>query len=377
MFILTELKLSRMGIFDKVFGKKEQNREVEIKTYKDFWDWFLTKEKDFFEVMKSHQNIETDFFDVMAPKLRQINEGYYFLAGMSEDSVAELIITVDGDIKNIVFAEELIAAAPQLEGWKFTALKPEMNLEHGINMDGRDFSKDNIFFYSNEIEDYPDEIDVTFVYEGLTEENKNDCVTGVCIFLDNFLGELNFATQIDTFNVIGKQDAKNDLVPVSKLKDFLLWREREFTEKYKNIKSFDEDDNFSIFEATLNDGRPLIAAINTSLLNYDAKASYPWISVLKVQYNGENNNGLPEQRDFEKLSNIEEQIIAELKIKDGNLYIGRENADNLKESYFASKDFRKPSKILQKAIKENPEYKMTLEIYKDKYWQSFERYKVN
>ena len=26
---------------------------------------------------------------------------------------------------------------------------------------------------------------------------------------------------------------------------------------------------------------------------------------------------------------------------------------------------------------DHPEYKMTLEIYKDKYWQSFERYNVN
>jgi len=36
-----------MGIFDKVFGKKEENEGAEIKTYKDFWDWFMTKEKDF------------------------------------------------------------------------------------------------------------------------------------------------------------------------------------------------------------------------------------------------------------------------------------------------------------------------------------------
>lgn len=366
-----------MGIFDKVFGKKEENEEAEIKTYKDFWDWFMTKEKDFFEVVKNHNNIETDFFDLLASKLKQLNEGYYFLCGMSQDEIAELIITADGDIKNIVFAEELVAESPKLDRWKFTALKPEMNLDHGIKMDGRDFSKENISFYSNEIDGYPDEIDITFVYDGLNEENKNACVTGVCVFLDNFLGELNFATQIDTFNVIGRDDAEKELVPISKLKDFLSWREREFTEKYKNVKNFEEEDQYTILEATLKNGLPLIATINTSLLNYDSKASYPWISVLKVEYNGENNNGLPEKEDYEKLSNIEEKMIEALKIEEGNLYIGRENAENLKESYFASKDFRKPSKILRQAIKDNPEYKMSLEIYKDKYWQSFERYNVN
>lgn len=366
-----------MGILNKIFGKNEEQKESEIITYKDFWDWFITKEKDFFEVIKSQNNIEANFFDVIAPKLKEINSGYYFLAGMSDDAIAELIITVEGDIKNIVFAEEIIAAAPLLNHWKFTALKPEMNLTSGIEMDGKKFSSENIFFYENEIEGYPDEIDITFVYENTIDENKDSVVTGVCVFLDNFLGELNFATQIDTFNVIDKSDAQKELVPVTKLKDFLSWREREFTEKYKNVKNFDEEDRFSVFEATLKNGLPLIATINTSLLNYDSKASYPWISILKVQYDGANNNGLPEKKDYEKLSDIEEKIIEELKIEDGHLYIGRENADNLKESYFASKDFRKPSKVLKKAMENYPEYKMTLEIYKDKYWQSFERYNVN
>ncbi|MGO4707593.1 DUF695 domain-containing protein [Chryseobacterium sp. 2TAF14] len=366
-----------MGIFNKLFGKNEEEQEIEIKGYKDFWDWFITKEKEFFEVVKNQNNIENDFFDLIAPKLKQLNAGYYFLAGMSDDSTAELIITVEGDIKNIIFAEEIIAVAPKIDRWKFTALKPEMNLTSGIEMDGRKFSSENIFFYENEIEGYPDEIDITFVYEDLNDENKNSIVTGVCVFLDNFLGELNFATQIDTFNVIGKENAQKELVPITKLKDFLSWREREFTEKYKNVKNFSEEDQFSVFEATLQNGSPLIAAINTSLLNYDSKASYPWISILKVQYNGENNNGLPEKEDYEILSNIEEQIIEELKIEDGHLYIGRESADNLKESYFASKDFRKPSKVLKKIMEDHPEYKMALEIFKDKYWQSFERYNVN
>ncbi|WP_228462946.1 DUF695 domain-containing protein [Chryseobacterium caseinilyticum] len=372
-----EKKYNNMGIFNKVFGKKEEKREVEIKTYKDFWDWFLTEEKEFYEVIKNHKNIETDFFDIISPKLKQLNEGYYFLCGMSDDAVAELIITADGDVKNIVFAEEIIAEAPKSERWKFTALKPEMNLDHGIKMDGKDFSQDNIFFYSNEIEGYPDEIDVTFVYEGLTEENKNDCVTGVCIFLDNFLGELNFATQIDTFNVVGTDEAEAELVPVSKLRDFLSWREREFIEKYKDLKDMGDEDAYSILEAVLNNGLPLIATVNTTALNYEAKASYPWISALKIEYNGNENNGLPESGDYAKLDSIEENAYQNLKTGGGSVYIGRESANNVREIYFASKDFRKPSKVLQNIIKNHPEYKMSLEIYKDKYWQSFERYNVN
>lgn len=361
-----------MENFDKIPGEKETG------TYKEFWEWFLTKEKTFFEVVKNREHIEEQFFDIMSPELTKINDGYYFLTGMCDDNTAELIITVEGDVKKIVFAEELIAAAPKLDHWKFTALKPEMDIENvGVRMGGCEFTKNNIYFYSNEIEGYPDEIDLAFVYEDLNEENRGTATTGVCIFLDNFLGELNFATQIDTFSIIGKNEAENELIPIEKLKEFLLWREREFTEKYKDLQVLENEDEFSLLEATLENGMPLMATVNTSLLKYSAKASYPWISVLKIAYDGNSNTGFPEEADYNKMNAIEDQVIELLTPKDGNLYIGRETADNSKSIYLAGKDFRQPSKVFDRIIKENPEYNISLEIYKDKYWQSFEHYNVN
>lgn len=92
-----------------------ERKQLEIKlNYKGFWDWFLTKEQDFYKIVEKgdQEAIEKDFFGEIAPRLSQINEGYYFLTGMSNDSTAELVLTADGEISNIVFVEELIAAAP-------------------------------------------------------------------------------------------------------------------------------------------------------------------------------------------------------------------------------------------------------------------------
>lgn len=350
-------------------------QRTEEKQYRDFWDWFLTMEKKFYNVVKKggQDSIEKDFFDVITPVLNQIKDGYYFLTGMADEHTAELIITVDGEITNIVFAEELVELAPKLDHWKFTALKPSMDIQKvRVNMGDYEFSKDNISFYSNELEDFRDEIDLVFVYHDKVE-NKDAVTTGVCIFLDNFLGELNFATQIDTFTVIGIDQAQKELVPIEKLQDFLLWREREFIEKYKSVKRDDAEDEFSILRADLENGRPLIACMNMHLLEYDAKASYPWISVLTFHFNGELNDGLPDKGDFEKLGAIEDQAIEELKGY-GYLYIGRETADNVKESYFAGKDFRKISKVFNAIQLNNPEYKVSVRIFKDKYWQYFKYY---
>lgn len=356
---------------------EEKHNKLKL-NYQEFWDWFLTMEKNFYQVVEKRdvKAIEKDFFDVISPKLNQVNEGYYFLTGMSDDATAELIITVEGEIKNIIFAEELIDAAPKLSHWKFTALKPAMDIQQiSISMGDYQFSKDTIFFYSNEQEEYPDEIDLVFVFKG-NAENKEAITTGVCIFLDNYLGELNFATQIDTFTVVGIAEAEKELVPIEKLKDFLEWREREFIEKYKSVERSDKEAEFSILRADLENGRPLLACMDMSLLKYDAKASYPWVAVLKIHYDGDNNDGLPEKEDFEKLSDIENKAIDELQ-GEGYLYIGRESADNVKESYFAGKDFREISKVFNAIKQDNPEYKISPGIFKDKYWQYFKYYTEN
>jgi hypothetical protein len=47
---------------------------------------------------------------------------------MYDEDVAELILTADGIVKNIVFIEELIEAAPAFPNWKITALKQAVDM---------------------------------------------------------------------------------------------------------------------------------------------------------------------------------------------------------------------------------------------------------
>ncbi|HMH23641.1 MAG TPA: hypothetical protein VK563_17765 [Puia sp.] len=112
-----------MGFLKDIFARKEE----QIKSYSDFWAWFKTKEKDFFKVVKNQKDIEKSFFDKLSPRLEELKDGYFYLTGMYDDNTVELVLTADGDTKNIVFVEELVAAAPQIDGWRFTALKPALD----------------------------------------------------------------------------------------------------------------------------------------------------------------------------------------------------------------------------------------------------------
>lgn len=361
-----------MNFLKNIFKKPEEP----VRSYQEFWEWFQKNEKKFYKVVKENGDIEGVFFNALSTRLSELKEGFYYLTGMLDDHNAELVLTADGDIRNIVFVEELVKAAPKMDGWVFTALKPALKISDvNIRMDGYDFKAENISFYSNVDESYPDEIDISIIHNDLNNENRQIITNGVYIFLDNLLGELNFVTTIDNITVISKTDAEQELVPIEKLKDFLIWRQKEFIEKYEDVSYNTENDSYSMLEGRKENGNVLLATINRSLLDWEGKASHPWILSVEINYDGSANNGLPDNQTYALLNNIEDDILLELKDIDGYLNIGRQTADNVKEIYFACKEFRRPSTVVYHIIqKYSHQFKIDYSIYKDKYWQSFDRF---
>jgi hypothetical protein len=360
-----------MNLFGKIFKKKDDP----VSSYADFWNWFSKNSKKFYAVVKNHNRIEHDFFDKLSPKLDELKDGFWYLTGMYDDDTVELVITADGAIKNFVFVEELIEAAPTIPNWKFTALKPALNIENvKIHMSGYDFDKMTLQFYPNENPGYPDEIDITITHNKLTEDNRPDILRGIYIFLDNYLGELNFAANVDTLEIIGENEAKKELIPIEKLKDYLAWRQKEFVEKYEGVRHQTGEDEHSIMETALESGRILIGTINTGLLQWDQKASHPWILTVTIPYDGENNNGMPDDSTYQALDAISTILSDKLKDHEGYLNIGRETGNGEREIYYACKDFRKPSKTMYTLQQENQgQFKISYKFFKDKYWKTFDR----
>lgn len=350
-----------------------------IKSYADFWTWFLKHERKFYQVVKSSTDgeyISRHFFEKIEPKLSEINEGIFYLAGMLDKNTVELVLTPEGVVENIVFVEELVSSAPKIKGWKFTALKPVVDIKNlSLEMAGIEFNKENISFYSNEDHKYPDEIDITLVHNDFSEANEDTVTNGSYIFLDNLLGELNFVTIIDDLNIIHPSQAKKELVPIEKLNSFLNWRQKEFIEKYEGKKSVIEDAKYSILKGESKNGEIIIASINTVLLKWDSKASHPWIMKIEIEYDGSKNNGLPDKETKELLDEIEDEISKDLKDFEGYLNVGRQMGLNNRKIYFACKEFRKPSKVLFSISKMySSKIKVDYTVYKDKYWITFNKY---
>ena len=356
-----------MGLFNKLFAKKEETTFTE----KDFWQWFVQHEKAFVKTLQTHENVEETFINPLYEKLQLLEKDLFFLAGMHSDTVAELIITADGNVKRMVFAEQLISLAPNLANWKFTALKQAQEA-NTIATGGYEFSSEKLSFYANEHKDYPDLIDLVVIHPDYVAEDAKYFDMGVGLFLDTYLGELEAATLIDSITVIAPSNAEKELIPLEKLNEYLTWRQKEFIEKYEGTRRNTENDSYASFEGKTAEGKLIIGICNTALMDWEAKASHPWVAKLLIAYRGDENE-LPSKNDMATLDEIEDAITAELKDVDGYLNVGRTTGTNLRTVYFGCKEFRKPSLVLFN-IKQQYKEKYNIEyyIFKDKYWSSMD-----
>ncbi|MCU7551392.1 DUF695 domain-containing protein [Chitinophagaceae bacterium LB-8] len=175
----------------------------------------------------------------------------------------------------------------------------------------------------------------------------------------------------------GRDNAKKDLIPIGKLKNYLKWRQKEFIEKYEDVWYDEEYPEYCEIKAGHEIGVPLNATIDADLLRWDCKASHPWILIVEVQYDKGKNNGMSEKEILRLLMEIESCIFDELKDNEGYALIGRQFAGGLIQTYLACKEFRKPSKILYKVQSDFKEkLSITFEIIKDKRWRTFDHFKL-
>lgn len=363
-----------MGFIRKLFTRS--SREVAIMDYASFWQWFSLHQKEFYAILKGRNDIGQRLLGRLLPALRMLNPGFSCLCGIEKDGCAELIISAEGNIKNFVFAEDLIACAPEIANWRFIALKPAAGLDTiATQMEGYEFSEEKIRFFPRIDPCYPDEISLVFVHEDYHPENAQQIEDGTFVFLENALGEQNLATMIDQIDVAGPEDVQEETIPLNKLLPYLKWREAEFVEKYKGNRYNTDQDRYATFSAQDSRGRSSIGLMNTDLLQWDAKGSHPWMMTIRISYPDYQANGMPDRETFQKMDEFEKDLCELLIDANGYLNIGRQTYNGSRTIYFACTEFRYASRITQMMI---TDYKHALDvnydIRRDKYWTTVERF---
>jgi hypothetical protein len=361
-----------MSFLKKLFAPA---REIIISDYESFWEWFSLLQEEFHSILLSRNGIDTRLMNRLIPALHKLNPGFFCVCGIESDHTAELIISAEGNVKNFVFVEDLITAAPSIPGWKFTALKPAAGLDAmSTNMKGYEFNQRKIGFYAKKDPAHPDEISLVFVHEDYNKENARQIENGTFVFLENALGELNLATLIDDIQISGPEQ-KLETIPLQKLISYLKWRETEFIEKYKGGRYNTDLDRYATFSGQDANGRSSIGLMNTDLLQWDAKGSHPWMMTVTINYGGNHTNGMPDKEMFKTMDRFEKDLCDLLVDEKGYLNIGRQTYNGVRTIYFACSEFRHASRIAKLMISE---YKGLIEgdysICRDKYWMTVEKF---
>ena len=94
-------------------------------------------------------------------------------------------------------------------------------------------------------------------------------------------------------------------------------------------------------------------------------------------YHSESESGFPSPDTYDDIADFEEELERTLPSAEGYIFLGSETVDGLRETFIACREFRHVTMVMEKLI---PKYKDRLELsydfYKDKYWQTFERYRI-
>ena len=340
-----------------------------------FWQWFVDNEYRFRALEKNDSDQALTFLEELIQQMQPYNPWLKALAGPYNTESYELIITADGDVALFCKVEELIAAAPAINNWVFTAHKPALGFE-GISIDlyGLEFSAATTSFYPIIQENYPDEVSIVLTHSDYSVELDDHFQAGGMIYLENGLGEVNTATKIDHYETgpVPDAGAQIETIPISKLADYLNWREKEFIEKYESVPS-ETPDTYHILEAEDSDGKLILITINNDCRYWEMKPAYSWLLQVNINFTGDKGS-FPSDQQMTELQQLEEEMI-KLLPGDKTIFAGNKTYDNCRNIYFYVSEYKATASILNQYV-ENKETGMEILFFirRDKYWRTMEQY---
>ena len=136
-------------------------------------------------------------------------------------------------------------------------------------------------------------------------------------------------------------------------------------------------EKFSIIEATLTNGKPVIGSFNFAYKNYDKKAKYPWCLKIAIGLNLDSlfENGLPKDNESKIANKLEDDLLEEVKKLTTAHYVGHLFNDKFLDVYIYLDNPEKVHKYLQTQINKDGLIRgFGYEINNDPTWTTVKEY---
>jgi hypothetical protein len=206
----------------KMFFRKPQPAQ--------FWTWFQANAAKFEAFVDQSRETkltpnadEADrVLSSICKQLQQFDRRLFCQLGPTADGY-DLVITADGDADAFPKVFELIKAAPALERWVFTPLKPRTS---GLSIETSNvkLSADTARYYIAQGDDDPEKAIVLLLVDGSIRDDVFEEYQGLSsLLVEQILGEYVFATQVEAVFAVGRDKFAerwgHDGSPLSELDD--------------------------------------------------------------------------------------------------------------------------------------------------------------
>jgi hypothetical protein len=199
---------------------------------KKFWAWFVNNSD---RLAKKDIASKVGLLDTVQDELHDIDEGLYFELSEPQDGVSEFIITAEGKRELFSVVEAVIAAAPRVAGWQFTALIPPMGFEFVIDYGGIKLDPNGLWFMPLTEGANDQHLGLRIGVPKLTSRKMHATLDATWVLLETGLGERQAAEAIEHVEVVRlPRDPEGEgYLRLAELPGFLTWRESKRKPKGK------------------------------------------------------------------------------------------------------------------------------------------------
>jgi hemerythrin-like domain-containing protein len=117
------------------------------------------------------------------------------------------------------------------------------------------------------------------------------------------------------------------------------------------------------------DGYPALAIINSDLKNLENKSQYPYSVFIELVPDSFNENGHPEDEEYDYLNDVEKKIIEYLEGQTQTVHVGHTTLYRTREIIFYTKDREAVSNFLESFL-ETIERQSSFDIEEDSNWEN-------
>ncbi|MBP1688563.1 MAG: hypothetical protein H6Q33_4706 [Deltaproteobacteria bacterium] len=191
-----------------------------MKDQRAFWTWFERNAERF-------RDVEVPDKEQLLDELLEALHGYcphlWFETGRADDGCNELIISAEGDTSYFSAVRTLIAAAPQIAGWRFVAFKPGSGFDFDTCYEDVTFSPKATWFLPLRSSSDPSALGIRVGYAHYDQAREQTFLTGTFIMLECALGELALAEHVQHIEVVGLPSSpeSSGYSPLPELADLL------------------------------------------------------------------------------------------------------------------------------------------------------------